>query len=1370
MGTQVVRRGPRPPAPVMPAGEIPLEAPPAEPRIAPAGLLQRLLPLVMLLASVGFVVVIGIDNPTSWLFGGMIALSTLGMVAGGSSRGGAQRRAESDAERADYLRYLAQIRHRARTVAAEQRASLEWTHPDPDALVTLARGPRTWERRPGDADFAHVRVGRGAQRLATALVPPQTGPVEDLEPVTTVALRRFVRTHSVVEALPTAVSLRAFAAVGVGGTADVERRRALVRALVAQLVTFHGPDELVLAVAARGEGRLAWEWCKWLPHVAHPRLADGAGPMRMIASSLTTVQAWLAPELADRSRFSRGAAPPSGAAHVVVVLDGADGVSTGGAAGDGDGDRALVEDGLAGVTLIDIDGGALDGLVARRGLRLVVGADPEGGERIGAGSGSAPGGIEWFGRPDGLSGPEAEALARRLAPCRTPGAARDEAGPSTPGLLELLGVDGDPDTFDVAAAWRPRAVRERLRVPFGIGEDGEPVELDLKEAAQEGMGPHGLCVGATGSGKSELLRTLVLGLVTTHSSAALNLVLVDFKGGATFAGLAAAPHVAAVITNLADDLGLVDRMQDALAGEMNRRQELLRAAGNLASVADYERARERGADLEPLPALFVVVDEFSELLHQKPDLADLFTAIGRLGRSLQIHLLLASQRLDEGRLRGLDSHLSYRIGLKTFSAGDSRAVLGVPDAASLPSVPGVGYLRSDTSTMLRFTAGYVSGPYRREPRPRAAPLTGPRTAARPPRPFHGGWVDLPPALTGSDEPGEDAAAPEEAETSEPSVLDAVVERLREAGPPAHEVWLPPLEGPTALEALLPPLLETPDRGLCAPGFPANGSLRLPLGLVDRPYEQRRDLLWADLAGAAGHVAVAGGPQSGKSTTLRALVTAAALTHTPAELAFQIVDLGGGTLGGLAALPHVGTVAGRGDTDLVRRVVAEVAALLAGRERWFREHGITSAADLRARRRRGERFAGDDGLGDVVLVIDGWHAFRADHEALEATIISLATAGLSYGVHVAIAVSRWAELRPALKDLLGTRVELRLGDPGESEVDRRVAATVPPGRPGRGLAPDRHHVLVALPGGDEDRAPAVAAAWHGPTVPPVRLLPERVEVTELPGPNEGERHLLPIGVDEDRLAPVLLDTAADPHLVVYADGESGKTALLRLLAHQVVTRHSPQQARLMIVDYRRGLLGAVDSEHLISYTSSAEALTAAVADLVVSLRKRLPGPDVTPEQLRARSWWTGPEVFLLVDDYDLVAAPSPNPLAPLVDLLAQAKDVGLHLVVARRAGGSARAMFEPVLTRLRELATPGLVGNGSRDEGPLVGAARPGPRPPGRAVLVTRRHGETLVQLAWRDPETPIRAVPGAPDGGGGPGEPTADAAGDATGDAAGGPP
>ena len=186
-------------------------------------------------------------------------------------------------------------------------------------------------------------------------------------------------------------------------------------------------------------------------------------------------------------------------------------------------------------------------------------------------------------------------------------------------------------------------------------------------------------------------------------------MLIDFKGGATFLGLAGMPHVSAVITNLADELTLVDRMADALAGEIMRRQEILRAAGNLVSVTDYAAARRARPELPPLPALVVVVDEFSELLAQRPELIDLMVTIGRLGRSLGLHLLLASQRLDEGRLRGLESHLSYRIALRTFSASESRAVLGVPDAHQLPPTPGSAFLAAGSDELVRFRGAYVSG-------------------------------------------------------------------------------------------------------------------------------------------------------------------------------------------------------------------------------------------------------------------------------------------------------------------------------------------------------------------------------------------------------------------------------------------------------------------------------------------------------------------------------------------------------------------------------------------------------------------------------------------------------------------------------------
>ncbi len=170
-----------------------------------------------------------------------------------------------------------------------------------------------------------------------------------------------------------------------------------------------------------------------------------------------------------------------------------------------------------------------------------------------------------------------------------------------------------------------------------------------------------------------------------------------------------------MITNLEEELPLVDRMRDALHGEVVRRQELLRAAGNYASLRDYERDRERGAKLAPMPTLFIVLDEFSELLAAKPEFIDLFVMIGRVGRSLGVHLLLASQRLEEGRLRGLDTQLSYRIGLRTYSAAESRIVLGVPDAYELPSRPGNGYLKTEATEMTRFKAAYVSGPAAGEP-------------------------------------------------------------------------------------------------------------------------------------------------------------------------------------------------------------------------------------------------------------------------------------------------------------------------------------------------------------------------------------------------------------------------------------------------------------------------------------------------------------------------------------------------------------------------------------------------------------------------------------------------------------------------------
>lgn len=205
--------------------------------------------------------------------------------------------------------------------------------------------------------------------------------------------------------------------------------------------------------------------------------------------------------------------------------------------------------------------------------------------------------------------------------------------------------------------WKSQRGSDFLRVAIGEDEDGTPVHLDLKEPAQQGMGPpHGLCVGATGSGKSELLRTIVLSLIATHSPEDLSMVLVDYKGGATFAPFEAAPHVSGLVTNLVSDASLVDRIYSSLAGEVKRRQELLKNGGDFAHINDYRSARNRNPDnpalAEPLPYLFVCIDEFGELLTARADFIDLLLSIGRIGRSIGIHLLLASQKVEQGMLRG----------------------------------------------------------------------------------------------------------------------------------------------------------------------------------------------------------------------------------------------------------------------------------------------------------------------------------------------------------------------------------------------------------------------------------------------------------------------------------------------------------------------------------------------------------------------------------------------------------------------------------------------------------------------------------------------------------------------------------------------
>jgi S-DNA-T family DNA segregation ATPase FtsK/SpoIIIE len=1337
---QVFRAQQRAPGPKLPSGDLALEPPPALPPPPRIGLMKLIMFLPMLLMPAGMILMYtagGSFGPSS-IGASFMGMSMVGMMLPQMMRGSADAQQGVDDDRSDYLRYLASERKKLREAVAEQRASLAWNNPDPQMLVFRTRTKRLWERQPSDEDYGEVRVGLGEQPCALSITPPEVIPLEELEPVSALGLRRLVQTYSTVDDLPVAISLPGFARIQLDG--DPELCRGLARALLGQFVTAHSPESARVALCTDVDRQQDWDWVKWLPHGQHPSELDGAGSRRLFAHTITDLERdVLADMITHRARFEPHPVPSAEEPFLVIIVDGASIPPS----------SRLATSGYKGVVLLDV-GGALPWRQDRHALRLRV---QEGDLAMAVTQKDGEEMEEVLGRPDGLALPAVRALARRLARWRVAGDGTSSTadGPTrvrTVELADLLGIL-DVRDFDAHEYWQSHGASGKLRVPIGVDDNGSPVELDIRESAQGGMGPHGMLVGATGSGKSELLRTLVLAMAVKHSSEYLNFVLADFKGGATFVGLDRLPHTSALITNLAEELSLVDRMQDAIHGELVRRQELLRATG-YASLLEYERARAGGAQLAPLPTLFLVIDEFSELLSARRDFLNLFVMVGRLGRSLGVHLLLATQRLEEGRVHQLEGHLSYRIGLRMFSASESRSVLGITDAYESPLAPGQGFLKTSTSAIVRFRGAYVSGQLK-EAKPETARATG-RALQQDLTSFSLPYLPLPqqpePLEDEDDEDDElenedEAGTP--ADARENTVLHHLIEKLTNSGPPAHRVWLPPLSEPPTLDVLFGGLSHDADRGLVAANWTAGG-LTVPVGIIDRPFEQRWDLLTVELDAAAGHVGVVGAPQSGKSTLVRTLITALALANTPGQVRFYCLDFSGGGLATLGGLPHVGSVASRRDTDLVNRTLVELVELLDRREKLFTSLRLDTMADARRLRDTGQA-PGEDDLADVFLVVDGWFTAKQDFEHLDPHFQQIAQRGLNFGVHLVIASNRWSEFRMWLRDVLGTKLELHLNDPSDSAIGMRVAANVP-NLPGRGLTEDSMHFLAGLPriDGITDRetlsqgaahaVSAIAAAWKGESAPSVRTLPTLIRFDELAepegGPTSKDDLRVPVGIDEHTGEAYWWDFGQHPHLVAFGDTETGKTTLLRLVLQAITRQYTPRQAKVVLGDFRRELYDTVPKESLIGYATNEKSLVDILAEGVPALTDRLPSDDLPVDALRRRDWWTGPRVFVVVDDLDLLTTGGfgiQSPLASIVPFIPHGADIGLHLVVTRATAQGSRGMGDPAVRKVWDTGNPVLLFSCPREEGIIFGSTRPATLPPGRAQLITRR-GSHLIQVGY----------------------------------------
>lgn len=1324
----------------------------------------------------------------SHVFGGIGSIFPLFMMVGimmmmfrGMSGGQQQMsRPKLDAMRAQFMLMLDMLRETAQESADSMDANYRWFHPAPNTLAAAVGSPRMWERKPDgkDLNFGVVRVGVGMTRPEVTWGEPQNMPTDiELEPVTGKALQEFGRYQSVVYNLPKMVSLLVepwYALVG-----EREQVLGLMRAIICQLAFSHGPDHVQMIVVSSDLDQ--WDWVKWLPHFGDSRRHDAAGNARMVYTSVREFAAEQAELFAGRGSFTPRHASSSAQTptpHTVIIAD----------VDDPQWEYVISAEGVDGVTFFDLTGSSMWTDIPERKLQFdktgVIEALPRDRDTWMVIDDKA-----WFfALTDQVSIAEAEEFAQKLAQWRL-AEAYEEIGQRVAhigarDILSYYGID-DPGNIDFDSLWASRTDtmgRSRLRAPFGNRSDnGELLFLDMKSLDEGGDGPHGVMSGTTGSGKSTLVRTVIESLMLSHPPEELQFVLADLKGGSAVKPFAGVPHVSRIITDLEEDQALMERFLDALWGEIARRKAICDSAG-VDDAKEYNsvraRMRARGQDMAPLPMLVVVIDEFYEWFRIMPTAVDVLDSIGRQGRAYWIHLMMASQTI-ESRAEKLMENMGYRLVLKARTAGAAQAA-GVPNAVNLPAQAGLGYFRKSLEDIIRFQAEFLWRDYFQP----GVSIDGEEAPALVhsidyirPQLFTNSFTPLEVSVGGPDiepvvaQPNGEVLESDDIEGGEdedeegvrtPKVGTVIIDQLRKIKFEPYRLWQPPLTQPVAIDDLV-------NRFLGRPWHKEYGSacnLVFPIGIIDRPYKHDQPPWTVDTSGPGANVLILGAGGSGKTTALQTLICSAALTHTPQQVQFYCLAYSSTALTTVSRIPHVGEVAGPTDPYGVRRTVAELLALVRERKRSFLECGIASMEMFRRRKFGGE--AGpvpDDGFGDVYLVIDNYRALAEENEVLIEQVNVIINQGPSFGVHVVVTADRESELRPPVRSGFGSRIELRLAAVEDAKLVRSRFAKDVPVKPGRGMVAVNYvrldsdpqaglHTLVARPalGSTPDNVfecDSVVAAVSRLTsaqAPPVRRLPARFgveQVRELA--SRDTRQGVGAGgiawaISELDLAPVYLNFAENSHLMVTGRRECGRTTTLATIMSEIGRLYAPgassapppapgrPSAQVWLVDPRRQLLTALGSDYVERFAYNLDGVVAMMGELAAALAGREPPPGLSAEELLSRSWWSGPEIFLIVDDIQQLPPGFDSPLHKAVPFVNRAADVGLHVIFTRTFGGWSSAGSDPMLRALHQANAPLLVMDADPDEGFIRGKMKGGPLPRGRGLLMAEDTG-VFVQVA-----------------------------------------
>ncbi|MBO2944181.1 type VII secretion protein EssC [Paenibacillus sp. F411] len=1101
--------------------------------------------------------------------------------------------------------YRAQLELHREELKERQREQVETMfeiHGDPEVCsqIVKSRSSRLWERSVEDSDFLELRAGKGQVPFFVHIKPPRSDGYEK-DPLIEAA-EVLAADFAVVEDASITLPLNQSKVIGVVG----QREHALnaLRVLVAQMTVRHSPDEVKLAAFYEEKEADEWDWMRWFPHCW-----DDDRSARYLADRRSTAHQ-LADELfmqLNRRRRSGSdyAARSMNIPAYMILLSSA---------------QLIEEEPL--LPLLMEEAEAVDAITIvlsdrKESLPMQCQLILEAGKDRAVVTVKEDGKARQQGFDiDHVSRDQMEALARYMAPIRLKRSSASDI-PSTLTLFEMMEIE-TIEELDLHRRWQQNRYPDSLPVAMGVRAGSKRINLNLHDKIERGgHGPHGLIAGTTGSGKSEVIQSIVASLAAEFHPHDLAFMLIDYKGGGMSNTFLHLPHVVGTITNL--DNNLIERAKVSLKAELVRRQKLLNDAGNLQHIDEYYKLLRSGQGV-PLPHLVIIIDEFAQLKKDQPEFMDELISIAAIGRTLGVHLILATQKPAGVVDDKIWSNSRFRICLRVQSEGDSRDMLKIPNAAWI-NKPGRGYFQVGSDEVFEEMQFAWSG----------APYTvhqDDQDAAVQIRELR---------LNGKYEPMLAPSQASKVHQEEPmKQLQVFINQAAEAAS-AHGIsrlpgpWLPPLPETLELEEV-EALTAQEDQLASAGSLPLTASA----GLVDDLTQQCQRPLLLNLE--QGHWVIYGMPGLGKTTLIQTMLMSLAAQYQPDQWHGYIVDMGR-TMRDFAGLPHIGAVMTTEEDDRIKRLFRFLARTAATRKELMAEAGVKTASSYRR--------SMSSALPQLIVVIDGYLNFRNTYADENDMLEYLLREGGSLGITFIISANRISDIFEKVRSNISHALSFELADPSDYyyAVGRptKAPSQLPPGR---GLVkgqvpPLEFQSALPAPGRDEGERSAalrkqiqqLSHSWSGEKAPAILSLPEKIQLHELldmdqpysQAAHQASRQVT-LGLTTDDLDPFNLSLEEGPHFIIGSPMEGGKTSFMLSWMLSMALHSSPEELELYTVDTRygsQGLASLSQLPHVKGTASDEEELTALISKIYEAVQLRTKEEEHRP-------------IVLMIDDADVLS--------------------------------------------------------------------------------------------------------------------------------------